>query len=259
MRGLATAIGFLTAVPIGARGELRDGDFGRASVWFPAVGLLVGLLLAGVDWCGRAVWDPTVAGALVIGAAVVVTGGLHLDGLMDTADAFFSRASRERMLEIMRDPRSGALGVAAGVCVLLTKFAAYSHLGGRDAYGATAAAGLEHWRVIAAAPALGRLAMVIAVGAFPYARETGTGARIAAEVGMQHVIGALVLGAAIAVGLLSVGGLLVFAMALALAVAGGGYARRRLGGMTGDVYGAINEVVEVAVLLLGAVIVGGLT
>ena len=245
MRGLVTAIGFLTAVPIGARGELREGDFGRASVWFPAVGLLVGLLLAGVDWCGRAAWDPMVAGALVVGAAVVVTGGLHIDGLMDTADAFFSRAGRERMLEIMRDPRSGALGVAAGACVLLTKFAVYAHLG----------AG-EHWRVIAAAPALGRLAMVIAVGAFPYARESGTGARIAAEVGKRHVIGALVLGAAIAVGLLSVGGLLVFAMALALAVAGGAYARRRLGGLTGDVYGALNEVVEVAVLLVGAVTLG---
>jgi adenosylcobinamide-GDP ribazoletransferase len=245
MRALATAIGFLTAVPIGARRDLREGDFGRASVWFPAVGLLVGLLLAAVDWCGRAVWDPTVAAALVIGAAVVVTGGLHIDGLMDTADAFFSRASRERMLEIMRDPRSGALGVAAGVCVLLTKFAAYAHL-----------AGGEHWRVIAAAPALGRLAMVIAVGAFPYARESGTGARIAAEVGMRHVIGALLVGTAIAVGLLSVGGLLMFAMALALAVACGGYARRRLGGLTGDVYGAINEVVEVAVLLVGAVALG---
>ena len=109
---------------------------------------------------------------------------------------------------------------------------------------------------IAAAPALGRLAMVIAVGAFPYARESGTGARIAAEVGKRQVIGALALGAAIAVGLLSVGGLLVFAMALALAVAGGGYARRRLGGLTGDVYGAVNEVVEVVVLLVGAVALG---
>ncbi len=245
MRGLATAIGFLTAVPIGVRGVLREGDFGRASVWFPVVGLLVGLMLAGVDWCGRAVWDPMVAAALVIGAAVVVTGGLHIDGLMDTADAFFSRASRERMLEIMRDPRSGALGVTAGVCLLLAKFAAYAHL-----------VGGEHWRVIAAAPALGRLAMVIAVGAFPYARESGTGARIAAEVGKRQVIGALALGAAIAVGLLSVGGLLVFAMALALAVAGGAYARRRLGGLTGDVYGAVNEVVEVVVLLVGAVALG---
>ena len=245
MRGLLTAIGFLTAAPIGVRGELREGDFGRASVWFPAVGLLVGLLLAGVDWCGRAVWDPMVAAALVVGAAVVVTGGLHTDGLMDTADALFSRAGRERMLEIMKDPRSGALGVAAGACILLTKFAACAHL-----------AGGEHWRVIAAAPALGRLAMVIAVGAFPYARESGTGARIAAEVGRRHAIGALVLGAAIAVVLLNVSGLLVFAMSLALAVVGGWYARRLLGGLTGDVYGAVNEVVEVAALLLGAVVVG---
>ena len=110
--------------------------------------------------------------------------------------------------------------------------------------------------MIAAAPALGRLAMVIAVGAFPYARESGTGARIAAEVGRRHAIGALVLGAAIAVVLLNVSGLLVFAMSLALAVVGGWYARRLLGGLTGDVYGAVNEVVEVAALLLGAVVVG---
>ncbi len=245
MRGLLTAIGFLTAVPAGAQGEFREGDFGRASAWFPAVGLLIGLALAGVDWCGRAVWDAYVAAALVTAAAVVVTGGLHIDGLMDTADALFSGQTRERMLEIMRDARSGALGVAAGVCVLLAKFAAYGHL-----------AGVEHWRVIAAAPVVGRLGMVVAVAAFPYAREAGTGARFAAEVGWRHMVVAMAVCAAVCVGLLGWTGLSLFGLGAGLAVGLGAYASRKLGGVTGDVYGATNEVVEVGALLVGAALVG---
>ncbi len=240
MRGLLTAVGFLTIAPAGAGHRPRGGDFGRAAVWFPVVGLFVGLALAGVDWCGRALWDPYVAAALVLGAGVAATGGLHIDGLMDTADAFFSRRSRERMLEIMRDPRCGALGVAAGVCVLAAKFAAYGHLSGPD-----------HWRVIAAAPAAGRLALVVAVGVFAYAREQGIGAQMTNEVSTRHVMGALILGIGVMAALLGVGGLCLIGLAIAVALALGGYASWRLGGLTGDVYGALNELVELAVLLVG--------
>lgn len=246
MRGLLSAIGFLTVVPVGRRCEPKEGEWGRAVVWFPVVGLLIGLVLAGVDWCGRSLWDAHVAAALVVGTAVVVTGGLHLDGLMDTADGLFSWQSRERMLEIMRDPRSGALGVAAGATALLVKFACLGHL-----------AGAEHWRVIAAAPVMGRVAMVSAVALFPYARESGTGARFAAEVGVRHAVGAMIFGAALAVGLLRLEGLAVFGAALALAVVCGAYVGRRVGGLTGDVYGAVNEVVEVLALLAGALVLDG--
>jgi len=247
MGGLRTALSFLTIAPVGVSSAEPRGAFGRAASWFPLVGLLVGLALAGVDWCGRAVWDPAVAAALVVGAGLLLTGGLHLDGLMDTADALFSRAGRDRMLEIMRDPRSGALGVAAGASLLLLKFAAYGHL-----------AGSHHWRVIAAAPAMGRLAIVVALGAFPYAREAGTGRAFADEVKGRHAAAALVLGAAIAVLLLGWMGLTVFALALATAVAMGLYVQRRLGGLTGDIYGAINEFAEVGALLLGAVVLQGI-
>ena len=240
MRGLLTAVGFLTIVPVGRGYRPREGDFGRAAIWFPVVGLLVGLALAGVDWWGRVLWDPYVAAALVLGVGVVVTGGLHIDGLMDTADALFSRQSRERMLEIMRDPRSGALGVAAGVCVLAAKFAAYGHLSGPD-----------HWRVIATAPIAGRLAMVVALGVFPYAREQGTGTQMTKETGGRHVVGAIVLGVGGAAALLRTSGFWLVGLAIALAAVLGGYASRRLGGLTGDVYGALNELVEVAALLAG--------
>ncbi len=238
MRSLLTAVGFLTIAPapFGAQGR----SFGRAAAWFPVVGALVGLTLAGVDWCGRALWDSYVAAALMIAAGVVLTGGLHIDGLMDTADALFSRKSPARMLEIMRDSRSGALGVAAGVSVLALKFAAYGHLTGH-----------EHWRVLVAASAAGRLAMVAALAAFPYARESGTGASFAAETRLRHAGVALIFAVAICAGLLRWRGAALVGVAVAVGLLAGMYVARRLGGLTGDVYGAINEVTEVAVLLTG--------
>ena len=243
MRGLLTAIGFLTVVPVPA--SAHSGSFGPAVVWFPVVGALVGLALAGVDWCGRALWDPYVAAALMIGAGIILTGGLHIDGLMDTADALFSRKSPERMLEIMRDARSGALGVAAGVSVLALKFAALGHL-----------AGNEHWRVIAITPAAGRLAMVVALAVFPYARETGTGAGFASGTRWQHAVVALVLAMLVSLALLPVSGAALVGAGIVVALAAGAYVTRRLGGLTGDVYGAINELTEVIVLLLGGVMLG---
>jgi adenosylcobinamide-GDP ribazoletransferase len=244
MMGVLGAVSFLTVVPVGARGIPKEGQFGRAVVWFPLVGLLIGLALAGVDWCGRAAWDSYVAAALVIGAGILITGGLHLDGLMDTADAVFSRRDPAGMLEVMRDSRVGALGVAAGASVLLAKFAAYGHL-----------AGPEHWHVIAAAPAMGRLSMAVGVAVFPYARADGTGARFVAETRGWHIVGALLIASAISVGLFGSVGAALAAAVFVISLAIGWEARRRFGGLTGDVYGAMNEIVELAALLgMGALI-----
>ena len=246
MRGLLTALGFLTVAPVGRMGEPREGDLGRAVMWFPLVGLVIGLALAGVDWCGRALWDGYVAAALVIGATLLITGGLHLDGLMDTADAFFSHRDREGMLEVMRDSRAGALGVAAGVSLMLAKFAGYGHL-----------EGVEHWRVVAITPVMGRLGLAMSVTLFPYARESGTGARFAAEAGAWHGFGAVMIAVLASFGLMHWGGLALAGAAMICALAVGAYASGRLGGLTGDVYGAINELVELAAVLAGPLVFGG--
>lgn len=237
MRGLLTALGFLTVVPVPSGAQTAS--FGRAAAWFPVVGALIGLVLAGIGWCGYAWWDPYVAAALIIGGSIVLTGGLHLDGLMDTADALFSRASPQRMLEIMHDARAGALGVAAGVSLLALKFAALGHL-----------AALGRWRAIAAAPAVGRLAIVLAIAVFPYARQTGTGAGFAAETRWPHATSALLLALALCFGLLGSGGVVLVGSGIVVALLAGACAARRLGGLTGDVYGAINELTEVAALLI---------
>jgi adenosylcobinamide-GDP ribazoletransferase len=243
MRGLLTAVSFLSVLPVPYR-ELRPGDLGRAAVWFPAVGLVIGAALAGVDWAGRALWDPQVAAALVVGAALLLTGGLHMDGLMDTADAFFSRKDPARMLEIMRDSRAGALGVASGIVVLLTKFAAFAHL-----------AGPGHWRTIVLVPVMGRLAMVVATALFGSARSLGLGASFAAETRPAHALLAVLVGAAAALVLLGWRGVLMVPLAVALSLSIGAYCQRRLGGLTGDIYGAVNETVEVAVLLAAPLVV----
>ena len=241
MLGLLTALGFLTVIPVPSRQEVAPGELGRATIWFPLVGLLVGLMLAGLDWCGRTLWDPSVASGLIIAGSLLLTGGLHLDGFMDSADAFFSHRDRAGMLAVMKDSRAGALGAAAAVALLLIKFAAYARL-----------AGLAHWRLIAAVPMLGRVGMVLALACFPYAREEGTGAGFAAGTRVRHAAAAGIIALAAAFGLLHVQGLALAGGAAVAALLCGVYWLRRLGGLTGDIYGAINEVVELVVVLGGS-------
>jgi len=238
MRGLLSALTFLTIAPLPGR-AWQAGDAGRAVPWFPVVGLLVGAALAGVDWGARALWDPLVAAALVIAASVLLTGGLHLDGLMDTADAFFSHGDRARMLAIMKDSRAGALGVAAAICVLLAKFAAYAHLKGPG-----------RWQIIVAAAVLGRLGIAFGLFAFRSAKETGLGAVFVQETRGRHFALAMVMALGITFWVLRWQGLVLVGVPIVLALLAGAYASRKLGGLTGDVCGAINELAELAVLLL---------
>ena len=242
MDGLLLAFGFLTVIPVPFLAAPRPGGMGRAAAWFPVVGLWVGAVLAGLAYGSLTLWpDRWIAAALVLMANLVLTGGLHIDGFMDTADAFFSHRDRERMLEIMRDSRSGALGVAGGVVLLVGKFSAVSYL--------LTAPRLSTLLALALAPALGRAGMVLAIAAFPSARPSGLGASFAAEVRTPHLLVALALAGALAVGVFAWRGAVLFGLAVAVAVLGGLYWKRRLGGLTGDIYGAINEGTELVVLL----------
>ncbi len=133
MRGLAQAAGFLTWLPVGSRepeqarrygsGADSAGSTQAAIPWFPVVGGAIGLLLGGL-WCGLGrVLPYGVAAALVVGADLIVTGMLHMDGLVDTADGLIPPMDRQRRLDVMRDPRAGAFGVVAAVAVLVVRFA----------------------------------------------------------------------------------------------------------------------------------------
>ncbi len=235
MRDLLAAIGFLTRLPVPAKVFQGGASPSTQLAWYPVVGALIGALLWAVGWL-LSTAQPILAAALLLFAWVVLTGGLHLDGLADSADAWVGGlGDRERTLAIMKDPRSGPMGVAAVVVVLLLKFAALASL---------PHPGVALWL----APLLGRAALTVAFLSTPYVRSGGMGSAL-----VDASRAACVAGLAFAVLLgLSAGGPGVRAL-LAAAVVFTLWRLacvRRLGGMTGDTCGALTELVEAAVLVV---------
>lgn len=208
------------------------------SAYFPLVGLLLGLLLSlllPLD----SLSPHLVLAALLVVALVLLTGGLHLDGLMDSCDGLFGGRTRERRLEILHDSRVGSFGVLGGTCVLLLRFALFASLERHALFVA----------LLVALPCA-RWTMVLALHFFPAARATGLGVTFRQSVTKLHLIMAGSTAALIALIAAHLAGILVWAVATLLALALGTWITQRLGGLTGDTYGAIEEITEVVGLLL---------
>jgi len=230
---------FLTAVPLPLAVPAGPRQLGRSVIFFPLVGALLGLALAGLDTALRLTLPVGVTSALVLVAGTLLTGGLHLDGLMDTCDGVFGGRTKERRLEIMRDSRVGAYGAMAGALQLLVKYTALVALPA-DVRGTALVAALT----------CGRWGMAVAMRAFPYARPEGLGRAFRDGVRWSDVGLATLLAAGMCWAALDVRSALLLTVALVLALAGGWWLAQRLGGLTGDCYGAVNEVVESVVLLV---------
>ncbi len=235
----------------------------NSRAWYPAVGVLIGLVLAGVELgCSRVFPVPLMA-AILLAVTTMITRALHLDGLMDVCDGVFGGGSPERRLEIMKDPRVGAFGVTGGFTILLLKYGALvslldPRLAPTTAMGATALLKAVHLELPSAAwalllfPALSRWAMVVALGAFPYARSGGLGSPF--HQGGAKLATAFAAVTALAASFLLGGpfGVVLLAGVTLLALALGWAMTRALGGLTGDGYGAINEISESAALAAAA-------
>ncbi|HEY8476441.1 MAG TPA: adenosylcobinamide-GDP ribazoletransferase, partial [Chloroflexota bacterium] len=239
MVGFLVALQFLTRLPSPIKHTITVEEMGRSTVWFPVVGLLIGALLAVADLLSRLLFPPSLSDALLVALLVVLTGALHLDGLMDTCDGVFSFKSPERRLEIMRDSRVGAFGVVGAALVILLKYAALG------------AVPVEHRPlVLPAVLALSRWTMVYALATFPYARDRGVGRLYKDHVGRRELRWASVAALAIAGALLGPVGLVAAGTAWAVAWIGARYITSKIPGLTGDSYGAINEMAEVFLLAL---------
>ncbi|HET6150428.1 MAG TPA: adenosylcobinamide-GDP ribazoletransferase [Polyangia bacterium] len=230
-RSIGAAFAFLTRIPIPGAGGA--GELGRSVVWFPLVGAALGAILLGA---ARALDGQLSAGVLAVALVALLallSGGLHLDGLADTFDAWGGgRGDRARMLEIMRDSRIGAHGAAALALLLAGKIFAVLALLSRGTL----------WPLLAA-PAVARWAVVPLVVLFRYARPNGLGSPFQQRRRAIDVLGATLLAAPLGFwfGVAALrAGALALAAALLLAIAIG----RRLGGLTGDVYGAAIEMAE---------------
>ena len=243
MLTLRAALGFFTRLPIGS--APLPPTFRGAAVWLPAVGLIVGALVAlAVGLAGLALPAPLcgVIGCLVW---VVVTGGLHLDGVADCGDGLIVEAPPARRLEIMKDSRLGTFGGAALFFVLALKAAAL------DALAATTGAGSGFLSLAGACCLAGALARctVFAAMRAPSARLGGLGEALRDGVTGRHELIALAVGLGVCA-LNGLRGLIALAAALLVARLLLSAARKRLGGVTGDVFGCLVELVECAVLVV---------
>lgn len=236
-RSLLAALQFLTRLPVPAMTAVEDRDVGRSQLWYPLVGLLIGLLLVALAWMLASV-PALLRAALLLAVWVAITGALHLDGLGDSADAWMGGSgSRERTLAIMKDPCSGPGAVVVLGMVLLIKFAALeSILSAGDGF------------LLLLAPVLGRVALPLLFLTTAYVRPGGLGSALARHlprragilVVLISVLGVVAMGR---VGVVSV----VAAAAMFLVLRS--MMRRRIHGTTGDTAGAMVELIETTVLV----------
>jgi adenosylcobinamide-GDP ribazoletransferase len=242
VRAGAAALTFLTRVPVGRRFELDASDVARGAILFPLVGALTGAAVGLTAVALEAVVPAVVAAALALAVEALLTGAIHLDALADTADALGGE-TRERALEIMRDPHLGAFGVIALVFDLIVKVVAV-------------VAVLEHERAVpllVAAWAIGRSAPLALACVLPYARATpGSGTTLTDGAGRLRLVLGLAVGIGIAAAVAGTRSPALLTAAAICAVLVALTARARFGGVTGDVLGAAVELTT-TLALVGAV------
>lgn len=232
MKSFFAALQFLTTIPIPKR--LVDGPeaLKKSIFFFPAVGLLIGLLAAGADIILELLMPPLPVCVLVVILLVFLTGGLHMDRLSDTADGFMSSRHKDRILEIMKDSRIGAMGTLAIVFAVYLKISLLSSL-----------SGTIRWKAIILMPLAGRTAIVLMMGLLPYLRgQKGIVTVLQGEVSYVHMAWVLLI--LFAVGWLVSGRVGIYSgiCSTAVTVCFIIYSNRRIGGFTGDTLGAICEI-----------------
>lgn len=237
--GFFVAISFLTILPL--RGKIDPQTLGRSAAYFPAVGLFLGLILVGLDRLFTGFLPRVAADALLLIALIVLTGALHLDGLIDCCDALFGPGDPESRLARLKDPRAGAFGVVGAFCLLLVKYGALLSVN----------PSIKPYSLLAA-PALGRWGITYAIYVYPYKEGPGIGRTFKEGTSLAAFTAATVTALGISVASLREIGLMAMLAGWLGTVAVASFVLKRIRGLTGDVYGAINEVVEALVLLVAS-------
>ncbi|MHB8770956.1 MAG: adenosylcobinamide-GDP ribazoletransferase [Syntrophales bacterium] len=247
MQRFLAALQFLTILPLAGGRNPGEGVLGGSLPFFPLVGLLIGAAISLADWGLGHILPLGVTSVVTVILLIAVSGGLHIDGLADTADGLFSSRPRDRVLEIMRDSRTGPMGVAAVISVVLLKAALIASL-----------AGPWRWWVLAMMPLAGRCALIAHMALLPYVRpEGGLAGIFHRNSSRSHALWALA--ALLAAGFLlgRLPGLIAGAAAFLVALGTAAYTFRRIGGFTGDTLGAACELAELGPALAAAAMLHG--
>ncbi len=239
MSSFLLALQFLTIVPLKVK-EVSEKNIAGAMIYFPLVGLLLGIVLSGINALLVTLnFSPLAVNIILAVALICITGGMHLDGLSDTADAFLSGKSRDEMLAIMRDPHIGVMGAISIISILLLKI---------GLLGAVAAP-LKTTALLLAC-VLSRWSSVLAMFLFPYARKDGKAKAFTQGMNLKIFALSSITVLVFAFVIWQLKGLLTLLIATGCVYLGGKFASRKIGGITGDILGATIELTEIIVLFI---------
>ena len=222
-------------------------SFGESVKYFSAVGAVLGIFYAAVVGAINFLQLPLFTGATGFAAMIILTGGIHCDGLMDSADGLFSGREREKILQIMKDSRAGSFGVVSMILIAAMEISTLAEL-----------ARLSTWFLCAAiysAPIIGRLMMVVTIGAFPYARAEGMGKAFAEFTTRRTIIFAAGEAILFLLPLIFIGEKFFICagaaslVALIVTMKFARFSTEKIGGVTGDIYGAITTLAELFALI----------
>jgi adenosylcobinamide-GDP ribazoletransferase len=246
IRPLLAAIQFLTVIPFPKSFTGGEKELEKCLPFFPVVGLLIGIIIAAFDHVMGFIFPPLPASVMTVIAMTAISGGLHMDGLADTADGFFSARPRERVLEIMRDSRTGVMGVLAVVFVIVLKVSVLISLFPPFRPG-----------IIVLMPLAGRCSFVVMMTALPYVRREG-GLATAFGVGKSWLNVLWTSAFLLAAGWLAGHwmGLAASFSALLMAALFSVYCFRKIGGYTGDTLGAGCEITEIIPAIAALALMG---
>lgn len=237
MKSLLIALQFLTIIPLRPSGRPEEKDIAHSMSFFPLVGMIIGGFLILINLITSRYLSPFIASALILIGWVGFTGALHLDGFTDTVDGLCGGKNKEQVLRIMKDSFIGAKGAIALILLLLLKFALLVGLTN------------DHKNyALLFAPVAGRWSMVMGIYLSSYAREEGLAKAFFSHKTGREIFWATLITFCLGLILFRIEFFYIIGIALAVNLLLISYLKRRIGGLTGDTLGALNEIIEVITL-----------
>jgi len=237
--GFLLMISFFTRIPIGNKIEYTEEKYLSGLKWFPFIGLVIGAFLVPVTLINS--FDQSVKGILLILMYLIITGGIHLDGLADSSDGLFSNRKKERVLEIMKDSHIGTFGVIA----LILYFLIFSNL-----------AGHLNWKWLLLMPYIGKTFGVISASISNYARkDEGMGFLFISKLNLKHAVVHLILMVSIVMMLLSISGIIALTISFLIMLLLLRVFKSVIEGQTGDTIGMVIEVTQITFITVGYIFI----
>jgi adenosylcobinamide-GDP ribazoletransferase len=236
MKHFLIALQFLTIFPVSIKQKLKNRDFGKALLYFPIVGLIIGIILA-VTASIFSFLPPLVTAAIILTTSIILTGGLHLDGFADSCDGLYGNWPKERILTIMKDSNIGAMGVIGLICLLLFKFTLIVSIPTQIL-----------WKSLIVMAAFSRWVQTFACAFSTYPRENGKAKLFVTSSKKINVIVSGIITFIAAILMLQLKIILPIVFTFILVCLFMAFVKKKIGGMTGDTIGAVSEITETGIL-----------